>query len=380
MTQYNKFLTKYARVDTDKRKSIVNTRMIKRYRLNIPTECLNEVVETLKSGNLAIGKSVNNIEHALANFLKCNYVVSTTNGFSALHLAIEVTIGRSAKEVLIPSCSTCFSTVNAVVASGNIPVFYDISIDGFGVNFESLKNRLTRNTVAIIYVPHFGIPDNIKKLNNEFNLPVIVDAAQSIFIAKEGFFSKNIAIYSSYPTKGLVGIDGGFIACQDKEVYNALKKLRYYGKQKNIDGCGRYNYKLNNINATVALWYLENLNSIIYRRQSIQNRYIEVIKEYSSLLAWCFTSKLIVLQKYVLLFKEPNQATKYLRYMNDQGIESSYEMISFDKDRNMYPNSNFVDKCLVSVPLYEDLTNVEVDYICEKLNKILKDIYMTSIS
>lgn len=347
---------------------------IPRFRLHIPDECKEAVNEAIEAGELAIGKHVELFEKSFSNIFGFECTIATSNGFSALHLVLEATIGRSGKEVLIPAVSTCYAVFNAVKASGNIPVLYDINVFGLDAECQILQDNITSHTKALITIPYFGIPIDYSKIKSRDDILIIEDASQAVFSKYENSDqSVKISTFSLYPTKGLVGFDGGVVGCKDQALADRIRDLRYYDHQQSIADYPRYNYKLNNVNAALALCYLNQMNDIVVRRQAIQNRYNEVIEPFVELLRWHPDKYSPVLQKYILVFHKNSQARVFLDSMLRQYISASREFFLLDNDPQSFPNAYFLQNNLVSVPSYEALLDEEIEFICSALNMALKE-------
>lgn len=347
---------------------------IPRFRLHIPDECKKAVNEAIEAGELAIGKHVEIFEKNFSNFFGYEYSIATSNGFSALHLILEATIGRAGKEILIPAGSTCYAVLNAVKASGNIPVLYDINVHGLDAECQSLQNKISKHTKALITIPYFGIPIDYSKIKSRDDVFIIEDASQAVFSKYKN--SKQCVKYSTfslYPTKGLVGFDGGVVGCKDPELADRIRDLRYYDHQKSISVYPRYNYKLNNVNAALALCYLNQMSDIVVRRQAIQHRYNDVIELFAELFKWHPDKYTPVLQKYILVFHKHAQAQVFLDSMLRQYVSASREFFLLDNDPQSSPNAFFLQSSLVSVPSYEALLDEEIERICSALNMALKE-------
>lgn len=77
--------------------------------------------------------------------------------------------------------SICYAVFNAVKASGNIPILYDININGLNAECQSLQDNIIDHTKALITIPYFGIPIDYSKIKSRDDIFFIQDASQAFF-------------------------------------------------------------------------------------------------------------------------------------------------------------------------------------------------------
>ena len=139
----------------------------------ITQEDIHAVTEVLKSKHLEDGMMVEQFEDRMKNLIGRQYAVATTNGFSAIHLTLIALKVKENDEVIIPSY-TCPALLNPVLLLKAKPVFADIAEGSFNISYQTIKDKITTKTKAII-VPHtFGFPADVREIES-LGIPVVED-------------------------------------------------------------------------------------------------------------------------------------------------------------------------------------------------------------
>jgi len=232
------------------------------------------------------------------------------SGTSALHLTLlSLGIGKG-DEVIVPAL-TFFATVEAVLYVGATPIFADIDLETFCMSPYDVAVKLTEKTKAVIPVHLFGHPCDIDAINHvvsefeeenrlDYMIPFIEDCAQA-----HGAEHENIKIpislygcFSFYATKNMtVATEGGMIVTDDSRFAEKCRILRNHGMtDRNTHAYLGYNYRMNEIAATIGLIqlkYLDRMNTIRQKIADYYNKHINVewlrkpvVKDYCSRHAW----------------------------------------------------------------------------------------------
>jgi perosamine synthetase len=166
------------------------------------------------------GPFIEEFEKSFAGYIGTRYGVSTSNGTTALHLALSALgIGKGDK-VLVPSLDF-ISVANVVTYVGAKPVFVDIERDTFNMDTSKIEERITERTKAIIPVHFAGHPcemDAIKNIAKKYKLIVIEDAAHALeaeYKAKKIGNISDFTSFSFYATKNITTGEGGMLTTND---------------------------------------------------------------------------------------------------------------------------------------------------------------------
>ncbi len=180
------------------------------------------------------GSAIAELEQWFRNFFAVSYAVTFSNGRSALFAVLhELGIGEG-DEVIIQAF-TCIVVPNAVVATGAIPVYADISTS-LTIDPKSLEKHITKKTKAIVVQHTFGIAtdmDTIQKLAKKYGLFVIEDVAHTLggeYKGKKLGTLSDAAIFSFGRDKAFSSVFGGMAITANKILG---KKIRQYQQQKN---------------------------------------------------------------------------------------------------------------------------------------------------
>lgn len=246
------------------------------------------VLKAVKSGWISsLGNYINEFENKFADYIGVKYALTTSNGTTALHLAL-VSMGiEKGDEVIIPDL-TFVATANAVVYTEAKPIFADIDPETWCIDPENIKNKITSKTKAIVPVHLYGHPadmDPINKIAKEFGLYIIEDAAEAHgaeYKNKKVGGIGNCGIFSFYGNKIITTGEGGMITTNDKNLYEKAKFLRDHAMSKEKKYWHTeigFNYRITNIQAALGLAQIERIEHIINKKRQIFQWYKEYLTD-----------------------------------------------------------------------------------------------------
>ena len=203
------------------------------------------------------GPYVHEFEELLCSIHGPCHVISVSNATIGLQLLIKA-LGLKG-EVIVPSF-TFIATPHVLEWEGVKPVFCDVDINTHLINIDSVRDLITSKTSAILGVHLWGQicnHDDLQNLCNEYNIPLIYDAAHAFGCRKENLPLGRIgkaSVVSLHATKIINSLEGGFILTTDSSLAKQLKLMRNFGftgyDQVN---CLGINAKMNEISALVGL-------------------------------------------------------------------------------------------------------------------------------
>jgi len=138
------------------------------------------VEKSLKTGWLTHGSNNLLFEKKFNELIGSKYSISMNSCTSALECSLKII--KKKGEVIIPSW-TWVSTANAVINTGNTPVFADVDINSRNITGEEIKKNITKKTIAAIIVHYAGLPcemDEILKITKKNNIELIEDSAETL--------------------------------------------------------------------------------------------------------------------------------------------------------------------------------------------------------
>ncbi|MGI8587228.1 MAG: DegT/DnrJ/EryC1/StrS family aminotransferase [Chloroflexia bacterium] len=231
------------------------------------------VLRVLDSGGLAQGREVAALEDAFAAVIGTRHAVASSNGTTALYLALLANgIGPGDEVITVPF--TFIASANAVLFCGARPVFVDIEPDSFNMDPEQIEAAITPRTKAIMPVHLYGNPakmPRIMEIAERHGLLVIEDAAQahgaSIGGRKVGTFGT--ACFSFYPTKNITTAEGGMVTTDDDEVADKARLLRSHGmRRRYYHEILGYNFRMTDVHAAIGVAQLPKLARFTERRRA----------------------------------------------------------------------------------------------------------------
>ncbi len=366
--------------------------MIPVFKPSYGEEELEALKEPFETGWIGLGPKTKEFEKKFAEYIGVKYAVATNSCTAALHLAMKVMRVEGYEVITTPL--TFISTNHAIVYNNGIPVFADIYPDTLNISPDEIKNLITNRTRAIVAVHYGGHPcdmDLINEIAKKHNLVVIEDAAHGCggeYKGRKIGSLGDIACFSFHAVKNLATADGGMITTNDPAIYSSLLKLRWLGISKdtwaredknrkyswyyNIEEVG-YKYHMNDINAALGLVQLKKLDRMNGRRREISEKYN---KEFADL-DWIETPIVKSYAKsachnYVIKVEERDRLNIYLQ---EKGISTGVHYIPnnhyqmYKNCRGETPVCEEVWTKLLTLPLFPDLTDPEVDMIVEKVKR-----------
>lgn len=261
----------------------------------------------------SVGKFVDLFEEKMAEYTGARKAVVCVNGTNALHLALML-VGVERDTEVITQPLTFIATANAISYCGAHPVFLDVDMDTLGLSPTALRNWLETTTnqqinkstnqqqtinkttgrpiTACVPMHTFGHPariDEIVAICNEYNIPVVEDAAESLGSYYKGQHTGTfgeIGVLSFNGNKILTTGGGGMLLFQDEGLARRAKHLTTQAKVPHAwefvhDEIG-YNYRMPNINAALGVAQLEQLPAFLDSKRKTAQAYAAFFQEYNT--------------------------------------------------------------------------------------------------
>jgi len=372
------------------------------YRL-LKNEVNPKIHDLLSRGELYLREETQTFEKNFASFIGCKYGISVNSCTDAMLLSLH-TLGLCPHDEVITVSHTYVSTIEAIVRCGTRPVLIDVGKD-HNMDVDKLRAAITTKTRAIIPVHlngHCCRMDEILEIARERGLSVIEDAAQAVGAKYRGKIAGSTSYagcFSFYPSKilGCYG-DGGMITTNDKIVANRLYALRDNGekpkymmtkqelKMRYITEFG-FMSVLDNIQAGVLNVKMKYLQSWIKRRRYLADLYLAHLPtvdnfetmpsqrcddSMSGTKRYQPPSFYDVYQNYVVM---SNKRDKLQKHLEKNGVETLISWrIPNHKQPKLYmkfdlPVTEKISEEVLSLPMYPELTDDQVDYVCETIRE-----------
>lgn len=318
------------------------------------------------------GKYIDKFEEDFSKYIGMKYGISTSNGTTALHLALLALGIKAGDEVIVPDL-TFAATINAVLHSNAIPVIVDVEEESWCIDPEEIKKAITSKTKAIIPVHLYGQPcdmDAIMEISKENNIYIIEDCAEAHGAKYKG---KNvgsfgdISCFSFFGNKIITTGEGGMCLSNNINIDSKLRQLRDHGMSKEKkywhDMVG-YNYRMTNIQAAIGCAQLERIDEILKIRESIEKKYKDIFVKYDyikSQMVFKNNNKVSWLVSATLEQKNVDDFIEHFK-KNEIDVRSFFFPLSeMDIYKNYKFSDNYVSKKLSKIGVNFP-THIDVDF------------------
>src|SRR2546423_10739745 len=229
------------------------------------------VVEVLRSGQLAQGPKVEELEHRFAKLSQVAHAVAVSNGTVALLAALQALELEPGFEV-VTSPFTFIATVSSIVAAGGTVRFADVGPD-FTLDPGAVAAVMTDRTAVLLPVHLYGLPADMTALcalADRAGVQVVEDAAQAHGAAVEGrpVGSFGLGCFSLYATKNLTTGEGGLVTTDRDDLAERLRLLRNHGMRHRYEyEVLGFNYRMTDLQAAIGLPQLERYDETVRVRR-----------------------------------------------------------------------------------------------------------------
>jgi perosamine synthetase len=327
---------------------------------SIGVEESQAIAEAINSGWIASGEKVNEFERVFAEYVGAKYAIAVNSGTSALMVALKVI---NADSVYLPTYC-CAAVLNAVEqAEAEYYELKDVNRNDFNIGVNSMAQD---DICAVIAVHTFGIPI---KINYYMKPYIIEDCSQAIGSYVDGQHvgtQGDIGVFSFGPSKMITTGSGGMIVTNDKDLADKARNLIDY--DKNIPA---FNFGMNDIQAAMGIEQMKKLPEFLRKREVMAREYLKVcfIKGwgYQDISGGCLSNN----YRFVIKTDSATEIIKHLAEHNITAIvpitkgELLHNMIFIDK--NYYQNAEWIASHTVSLPMYPNLSDNEVETILSTL-------------
>src|SRR2546422_1665032 len=336
------------------------------------------IKKVLRSKFLTEGDVTKRFEQKIASYVHSKYAIATTSATTALHTALEC-IRVKGKKVLV-SDFTFPATVLVIKLAGGIPVLVDVDKETMNVTRDIIENSIDKSTNVILPVSLFGNPleRNFYKLQRK-GIKIIEDAATNLGTKIGNDYVGELAdmtCFSFHPRKIITTGEGGMITTNKKELAEYCRSYKMFGKIKDKFSQEGTNYKISDILSAVGLAQLAKIEKIIQRRRTMAKIYDEFLSKFDFIETQKpTTNSKHTYQSYTCYVTRPNLRDKIRHRLAKQNVETqigTYALHCLPAFRNYrregkLENSEFLYKNSISLPLHEELTIGDQEFICKTI-------------
>ena len=368
--------------------------------MNIPFVSIGKQFEPLKeefiqvfkeigaSGQYIMGEALEDFENEIANYCETKYALGLANGSDALFLALKAMDIGEGDEVI--TCPNSFIASAWVIESTKAKTVFVDCAEDYNIDVNKIEDAITSKTKAILPVHLTGRPAHMDEINNiakKNGLRVLEDSAQAIGAKYKGKRVGGLgdaAGFSLHPLKnlGVIG-DGGVFTTNDEHLYETVKKLRNHGL-KNRDECELwgFNSRLDALQARIASIKLKHLDNWNNRFREIADIYRENLSDIV-VTPIDFDHEESVYHNFVIRV-EAEIRDKLMDFMLSKGVETKIHYPipihlqecskNLEYKAGDFPRTEAYAKEMISLPIYPELNDSEIDIVINTLKDFFNKI------
>jgi perosamine synthetase len=351
------------------------------------------ILETLRSGRLALGPRLPEFETALSRRLRELSVSAVSSGTAGLHLAIRAAGVRRGDEVITTPFSFVASA-NCLLWEDATPVFCDIDPRTLNLAPEHAAAAVTERTAGLLPVHIFGYPADMpafERLAAARALWLVEDACEALgALHADGTpvgARGNPSVFGFYPNKQLTTGEGGAVVCPDEATKERIDSERNQGRAPDMgwldhDRLG-YNYRLSELSCALGLAQLERLDELLAGRSRVAALYSETLTGVEGLELPCSDEGGDRRSWFVYVVQLPRGIDRdaAVLALRERGVDSkpylpAIHLFSFYRERfghreGEFPVCEDVARRSLALPFYPELTDGEVEGVAETLREVL---------
>jgi len=352
---------------------------------HIKPEVDKAIERVIKNSSFIGGAEVSAFEEEFARYCDASCCVGVNSGTDALKFICMALGIEEGDEVILP-VNTFIATALGVSSVGAIPVFVDCEDATYNIDTEKIEEKITSRTKAIIAVHLYGQPaemDSILSIAERHKLHVIEDACQA-----HGAFYKNRRVgtfgvasaFSFYPGKNLGAYgDGGAVITNDVGITEKIKKLREYGQEeKYVHTEMGTNSRLDGLQAAILRVKLKYMDEWNDKRRSVAACYHDALKDFQIKLPVIRLDRSHVFHLFVIETDNREQLLEFLKqkeifcgihYPIPLHFQGAYRELGYKAGD--FPVAERSASRILSLPIYPELKEEEINYIKDALNEFV---------
>jgi perosamine synthetase len=333
---------------------------------------------------------INLFEEAFKKHLGVKYAIATSSCTGALHMGMAA-LGIGARDEVIMADTNWIATAAPIVHLGAKPVFVDILPDSWCIDPDLAEAAITPRTKAIVAVHLYGNLCNMDRLlaiGQEYNIPIIEDAAEaigSVYKSKRAGSIGKFGSFSFHGTKTLTTGEGGMFVTNDAELYETVLTLSNHGRARGqtkqfwADMVG-FKYKMSNIQAAIGYGQMQRIDELISHKREILKFYKQHLECLDGVSmnpepegtingAWMPT---IVFDQQTGVTREKLQEVFKSENIDARVFFHPLSSLDMFEDRALNVNSWSIPLRAINLPSYHDLNEQELSSIINCISNTLR--------
>lgn len=377
---------------------------------NINQQDIDAVIQVLQSDFLTQGPQVPLFEKTVAEYVGVEYALAVNSATSALHIAC-LALGLQKGDVLWTSPITFVASANCALYCGADVDFVDIDPQTYNLSVDALQKKLVQAKLEN-KLPKIVIPvhlcgqscdmEKIHALSKEYGFRIIEDASHAIGGKYRSAYVgackySDITVFSFHPVKIVTTAEGGMALTNNATLAQKMDLLRSHGVTRNTALMNKetegpwyyqqvelgFNYRMTELQAALGVSQMHRLTQFVEKRHTISNKYNEILKDLPIILPYQIPESYSGLHLYVIRLKldELKASRKQVfEALRAKGIgvnvhyipvhtQPYYENLGFKLGD--FPVAEAYYDSAISLPMYPDLTDDQIQYVYESLKEVL---------
>ena len=355
----------------------------------IPPEAGDAVKQVIESGWINTGPKEKQFREQLQQKFGFPHCVATNNCTASLRASLAA-LGVTRGDEVITTPWTMIATNTAILEQGATPVFADIKYDTLNLDPDSVAQKITPRTKAIMCVHYAGAPCNLDALNkiaNDNDLTLVEDAAQALGAKHNGEYigaSGKLVNFSFQAIKTITSGDGGAIATDSEELYEALQTLVWFGIDKkrrqktalgalphDVEVLG-FKYNMNDITAAMGLVGLNHFDEALQKRRDVARHYMDELQNLNDVTLLNYPKN--ITPAYWMFPIHVKHRLRFAEYMRCNGVEVSIHYPRNDGytifgGKQPLPATERVDADAIHIPIHSNLSEAQVAQVIDAVRR-----------
>lgn len=364
------------------------------------------VDEVLRSDYVTCGPKTQELERSLEQYTGARHAVAVSNGTAALHCAC-MAAGIGAGDEVITTPLTFAASANCALYCGAKPVFADVEEDTYNIDPQSIEDKITDKTKAVVAVDFTGQAvkhREIREICDRHHLIFIEDAAHAIATTYNGVQVGNLAditTFSFHPVKTITGGEGGAVLTNSDELYQKIQLVHTHGithdpvlmEEPVHEGPWYYeqimlgyNYRITDIQAALIVSQMKKLDQFKARRKKIVKMYDEAFTQIPEIIVQKEIAESDTCRHLYIIRLDTEKLSctrrEFFDAMSAENVQCQihyvpvywfpyYQKLGYKK--GLCPVAEEVYKGIMSIPLYPRMTDQDVSDVIHAVRKVVEN-------
>lgn len=341
----------------------------------------------IESGWYSQGKVTHEFEKNLSKYFSSNVTI-VNSGTSAIICALLAHGIKTGDRVIIPDF-TFFATASAPKILGAQIIAADVDKESFNIQPETVEQIVKNQEIKfVIVVDIAGVPVDIEqfeKLSERYNFVLIEDAAEALgseFRHKRVGSFNHTTTFSFHIAKQVTTIEGGCVVTKDEKISNRILQLRDHGRSKSREYQHELigsNFRITDLQSSIGIQQLKKIDKFLNQRKKIVDQYKTKLKNVKFQMAPEYTTRNNNMM-FFAMYSDKKTRDNSFEFLTSKGIEVKFSWPPIHQQPSNpelqgsnYPNTCEISDTTLMLPIYNDMTDDEVEFVIQSCNNIWEE-------